>query len=98
MTRGNTDVPPGAGCTLKHHSLDPYGGHEMVQQHLMRCCGWKHHQFWLGFAAHLSKLFSTTVENRVWGDTDVPPGAGCTLKHHSHWIHIMEDMKWFSSI
>jgi hypothetical protein len=26
----DTDVPPGAGCTLKHHSLDPCGGHEMV--------------------------------------------------------------------
>jgi hypothetical protein len=24
--------PPGACSTLKHHSLDPYGGHEMVQQ------------------------------------------------------------------
>jgi hypothetical protein len=24
----------GAGLTLQHHSLDSYGGHEMVQQHL----------------------------------------------------------------
>jgi hypothetical protein len=31
---GDTDGPPGAGCTFKHHSLDPYGEHEMVQQHL----------------------------------------------------------------
>jgi hypothetical protein len=28
----DTDGPPGACSTSKHHSLDPYGGHEMVQQ------------------------------------------------------------------
>jgi hypothetical protein len=37
--------PPGACSTLKHHSLDPYGGHEMVQQQLIRCQhGLKRHQ------------------------------------------------------
>jgi hypothetical protein len=30
----DTDGLPGACSTSKHHSLDPYGGHEMVQQQL----------------------------------------------------------------
>jgi hypothetical protein len=38
---------------LKHHSLDPYGGHRMVQQQLIRCLGWKGHQFCLGLAPYL---------------------------------------------
>jgi hypothetical protein len=37
MAWGDTDGPPGAGCTLKHHSLDPYGGHGMAQQQPIRC-------------------------------------------------------------
>jgi hypothetical protein len=28
------DGESGAGLTLQHHSLDSYGGHDMVQQHL----------------------------------------------------------------
>jgi hypothetical protein len=30
----DSDGELGAGLTLQHHSLDSYGGHEMVQQHL----------------------------------------------------------------
>ena len=36
---GDTDGQPGAGWTLNHHSLDPYGGHGMGQQHLISCRG-----------------------------------------------------------
>jgi hypothetical protein len=43
----DTDGPPGAGFAFKHHSLDPYGGNGMVQQQLIRCHGWKCHQFWV---------------------------------------------------
>jgi hypothetical protein len=65
---GDTAGPPGAGCKLKHHSLelDPsFGGHVMVQQQLirLRCLGWKGHQFCLGFAPCLqsfSQLLSKT--------------------------------------
>jgi hypothetical protein len=32
---GDPDGPLGADCTSKHHSLDLYGGHEMVKQQLM---------------------------------------------------------------
>jgi hypothetical protein len=28
-----TDGDSGTGLTLHHHSLDPYGGHGMIQQH-----------------------------------------------------------------
>jgi hypothetical protein len=63
---GDTDGPPGAGCTLKHHSLDPYGGHGMVQQQLTRCHGWKCHQFWVGFEVTGAKCFPATVQNKAW--------------------------------
>jgi hypothetical protein len=48
---GMATVAPRAGCTLKHHSLDPNDGHGMVQQQMVRCHGWKGHQFWHGFDA-----------------------------------------------
>jgi hypothetical protein len=77
-------VPPGAGCTLKHHS------HWI---HIMEDMKWFSSIWWGIFAGNtinfgLDLLHTcqtvtiTTVKNTVWGDTDVPPGAGCTLKHH----------------
>ena len=39
------DGQSGACLTLQHHSLDPYGGHEMVQQHLTLWNISKQHQF-----------------------------------------------------
>jgi hypothetical protein len=57
MAWHDTDGPPGAGCTLKHYSLDPYGGHGVVRQQLIRCHGWKFHQFWVGFEVTDAKCF-----------------------------------------
>ena len=39
------DGDSGAGLTLQHHSMDSYGGHEMVQQHLTLWNVSKQHQF-----------------------------------------------------
>jgi hypothetical protein len=39
------DGESGAGLTLQHHSLDSYGGHEMVQHHLTLLNVSKQHQF-----------------------------------------------------
>jgi hypothetical protein len=39
------DGESGAGLTLQHHSLDSYGGHEMVQQHLTLWNVSKQHHF-----------------------------------------------------
>ncbi len=74
---GDTAGPPGAGCTLKHHSLElnPFGGHGMIQQQMIRCLGWKGLQFLLGLAPCLCQTFPDTAGR--------PLGAGCTLKHHS---------------
>jgi hypothetical protein len=80
---GDTAGPPGAGCTLKHHSLDPYGEHATIQQQMIRCLDWKDLQFHLGFAPCMCQTFPTAVQNTAWGDTAGPPGAGCTLEHRS---------------
>jgi hypothetical protein len=96
----DTDGPPGAGCTLNHHSLDPYGGHGMVQQQLIRCLGWScnviHYKFLFGIAGTLLK-FDPHFQFKTWhGVTQM--GHQELVAHWiiTHWIH-MEDMEWFSS-
>jgi hypothetical protein len=41
------DGPPGCHSTLKHHSLDPHGGLEMVPQQLIWWYGWIPLEIWL---------------------------------------------------
>jgi hypothetical protein len=91
----DTDGPPGACNTLKHHSLDPYGGHEIVQQQLIRCHGLNCHQVWLRVGSTLPNF--SPHQSKTWhGLTQM--GHQELVAHQSitHWIH-MEDMKWFSS-
>jgi hypothetical protein len=45
------DGESGAGLTLQHHSLNSYGGHEMVQQYLTLWNVSKQHQFALNLMA-----------------------------------------------
>jgi hypothetical protein len=40
--------PHRALITWQHHSFDPYGGDEMVQQCFPFCAGCKQRWFWLG--------------------------------------------------
>jgi hypothetical protein len=62
----DTDGPPGAGCTLNHHSLDPYGGRGMVQQQLKRCLGWLRHKFWLGIEGTALITHWIHMEDMEW--------------------------------
>jgi hypothetical protein len=42
---GTDDGGSEAGLTLHHHSLGPYGSHEMVQQHYILSNASNQHQF-----------------------------------------------------
>jgi hypothetical protein len=46
----------GAGQTLHHHSFDPYGGHEMVQQHHKLSHASKQHQFCPRLGGYVTNL------------------------------------------
>jgi hypothetical protein len=58
------DGKSGAGLTLQHHSLDPYGGHEMVQHHLTLWNVSKQHQFCPKFDGKVgAELFANSSPN-----------------------------------
>jgi hypothetical protein len=45
---GTVNGDSGAGLTLHHHSLDPYRGHGLIQQHHILSHASKQHQFCSG--------------------------------------------------
>jgi hypothetical protein len=49
----------GAGQTLHHPSFDPYGGHEMVQQHHKLSHAFKQHQFCPRLGDYVNKFLPT---------------------------------------
>jgi hypothetical protein len=74
-----TDGDPGAALTLHHHSLDPYGGHGMIQQHHILWHASKQHQFCLSFGRNTSvkpktlllyvnslKRYEILIDLKVW--------------------------------
>ena len=50
--------PHRAFMACQHHSLDPYGGNEMVQQCLAWCAGGNQPWFWLGSCENLSNFLA----------------------------------------
>jgi hypothetical protein len=93
----NADGPPGAGCTLKHHSLDPNKAHGMIQQHLIRCIV-------AGNAISLDldllqtcQTFSHTADQNMACSDLIGDQELVSHWNITHWIH-MEDMELFSSI
>jgi hypothetical protein len=46
----------GAGLALHHPSFDPYGGHEMVQQHHKLSHAFKQHQFCPRLGGYVNKF------------------------------------------
>jgi hypothetical protein len=54
--------PYGAFIAWWHHSSDPYGGNEMVQQcWFLSCTGFKQPWFWLGSGWNLPNFWQATV-------------------------------------
>jgi hypothetical protein len=79
-----SDGPPGCHFTLKHHSLDPYGGLEMVPQQLIWWYGCLPLEIWLcGCGEKMPGFQRTAAKNKAWPGSDGPPGCHFTLKHHS---------------
>jgi hypothetical protein len=60
---GTDDGGSEAGLTLHHHSLGPYGSHEMVQQHYILSNASNQHQFfskmWLPNQSTKSEMLGT---------------------------------------
>ena len=77
------DEESGAGLTLQHHSMDSYGGHEMVQQHLTLWNVSKQHQLGPDFDGKVLNFLTATAQKVAWTDRDGQSGAGLTLQHHS---------------
>ena len=81
------DGDSGACLTLQHHSLNSYGGHEMVQQHLTQWNVSKQHQFCPKFDGKELNFSPTAAQKVVHLDRDGDPGADLTLtlhlQHHS---------------
>jgi hypothetical protein len=73
----------GAGLTLQHHSLDSYGGHEMIQQHLTLWNASKQHQFCPKFDGRVLNFSPPAAQKVVWIGREGDSGAGLTLQHHS---------------
>ena len=63
-----TDGDSGAGLTLHHHSLDPYGRHGKVQQHYILPHASKQYQFFLDVTAKLPNFFAnpSTKSGMAW--------------------------------
>jgi hypothetical protein len=70
------DEESGAGLTLQHHSLDSYGGHGMVQQHLTLWNVSKQHQFCPDFDGEVLNFLPATAQKGAWTDRDGQSGAG----------------------
>jgi hypothetical protein len=56
----------GVGLTLQHHSLDSYGGHDMVQQHLTLWNVSEQHQFCPEFDGKVLNFLPAAAQNAVW--------------------------------
>jgi hypothetical protein len=63
-----TEGDSGAGLTLHHHSLDPYGRHGKVQQHYILPHASKQYQFFLDVTAKLPNFFAnpSTKSGMAW--------------------------------
>jgi hypothetical protein len=78
------DAESGAGLkTLQHHSLDPYGGHEMVQHHHTLWNVSKQHPFSHKFNGKVLNFLPTAAQTVAWINRDGESGAGLTLQQHS---------------
>ena len=80
---------------MQHHSLDPYGGNEMVQQCFHWCDGCKQPWFWLG-SVQILPNFCPATEPRRHGMSKIRHAEPSQHVNITHWTH-MEGMKWSSS-